>query len=102
MTGAELIAQERQRQIEVEGWTPEHDDEHKDGALLSAAICYAIAAGVRGGTGVVLTMPPMTWVWPFDREWWKPGGSLIRMLVKTGALLAAEIDRLQRAEAASK
>jgi hypothetical protein len=25
MTGAERIAAERQRQIEVEGWTPEHD-----------------------------------------------------------------------------
>src|SRR6516162_7451434 len=29
VTGAELIAVERQRQINREGWTPEHDDEHK-------------------------------------------------------------------------
>ena len=30
-TGAELIAAERRRQIEDEGWTPEHDVEHADG-----------------------------------------------------------------------
>ena len=28
MTGNELIAAERKRQIEVEGWSPEHDDGH--------------------------------------------------------------------------
>lgn len=28
MSGAERIAVERRRQIEAEGWTPEHDDEH--------------------------------------------------------------------------
>ena len=44
-TGIELITAERQRQIEVEGWTPD----------------------------------------------------LIRNLIKAGALIAAEIDRLQRA-----
>jgi hypothetical protein len=40
-TGIELIAEERKRQIEVEGWTAEHDDEHTDGELALAAVCYA-------------------------------------------------------------
>lgn len=29
-TAMELIAEERQRQIEKEGFSPEHDDEHSD------------------------------------------------------------------------
>jgi len=28
LSGCELIAQERERQITQEGWTPEHDDKH--------------------------------------------------------------------------
>lgn len=35
-TGIELIAEERQRQIEVEGWTPEYDDvANNDGQELT-------------------------------------------------------------------
>ena len=39
-TGVELIAAERQRQIEVEGWTVEHDAEHKEGEISMAAGSY--------------------------------------------------------------
>lgn len=39
-TGIELIAEERQRQIEKEGWTPEHDSEHDNMELSGAAGCY--------------------------------------------------------------
>ncbi len=41
MNGAERIAAERKRQIEVEGWTPEHDRQHSSGDLARAASCYA-------------------------------------------------------------
>jgi hypothetical protein len=34
--------------------------------------------------------------WPWDQDWWKPSPDPIRNLVKAGALIAAEIDRLQR------
>ena len=86
MTGLELIAAERQRQIDVEGWTPEHDAEHSNGELIQAAACYALSAdGFRG-------VPTL---WPFARQWWKPSNP-IRDLAKAGALIAAEIDRLQR------
>lgn len=34
--------------------------------------------------------------WPWDASWWKPSPDPIANLVKAGALIAAEIDRLQR------
>jgi hypothetical protein len=37
----EMIKEERHRQISVEGWKPNHDDEHTDGSLGDAAACYA-------------------------------------------------------------
>lgn len=85
-TGAELIAEERQRQIEQEGWTAEHDDAHNTGDLQHAAIAY-IAESIESGTGYVY--------WPWQREWWKPKDR-ISNLKRAGALIAAEIDRLNR------
>lgn len=88
MTGAELIAAERTRQIEEEGWTAEHDDDHDDQQLVAAALCYA------GEDMPPVTVPPEGW--PFEKDWWKPSETMVRNLVKAGALIAAEIDRLQR------
>ena len=40
---------------------------------------------------------PLIEYWPWDMKWWKPSDEdPIRNLVKAGALIAAEIDRLQR------
>ncbi|PHS22234.1 MAG: hypothetical protein COA84_13835 [Robiginitomaculum sp.] len=99
MNGIELILQERQRQIDVEGWSAEHDDAHNDGSLIDAAMAY-----LRNVNGYKISR----WVdflrqrthvpnWPetWARGWYKPE-SAIRDLVKSGALIAAEIDRLQR------
>ena len=88
-SGADRIAVERQRQIAAEGWTPEHDDAHENGELLSAAVFY-LDAGCEFDLG--LTLPP----WPWEASWWKPSDDLVRNLEKAGALIAAEIDRLQR------
>lgn len=88
MTGAELIAAERQRQIDMEGWTADHDDTHGKGELLAAGICYAHCAGQ-----FKMTSPRQ---WPWAEAWWKPTGDPVRDLTKAGALIAAEIDRLQR------
>lgn len=85
MTGAELIAQERQRQVEQEGWTPEHDARHVNGELAEAAAAYA--------TGTLS-------LWPWGLSWWKPKDR-ISNLVRAGALIAAEIDRIQAMEQAS-
>jgi hypothetical protein len=91
-SGAELIAAERQRQIEVEGWTLEHDDiAHDTGALLEAARSYLWVAAPPS-----LGRPAPPTGWPWDRASWKPSVDPIRNLVKAGALIAAEIDRLQR------
>ncbi|WP_347220307.1 hypothetical protein [Chryseobacterium sp.] len=79
------VLAERQRQISVEGWTPEHDDGHDTEELAFAASCYATADEGEA--------PPA--VWPWDWSWWKPKGRR-RNLVKAGALILAEIDRLDR------
>lgn len=87
--GVKLIAQERIRQISDEGWTPEHDAEHTQGEMARAASCYAIPPEGR------LKVPLR---WPWDLKWWKPSpDNRERELVKAGALIAAEIDRLRRA-----
>lgn len=106
MTGAELIAAERQRQIEQEGWTPDHDDDHYPGDMAMAGACYAAHAACREAiergdfepySQLEAAQQLVHRMWPWDREWWKPKGQL-RDLVRAGALIAAEIDRLQRRE----
>ena len=89
--GAQLIAAERQRQIAKEGWDFSHDDEHTDGELAQAAACYALWSRRRR-----YTYGYIPFRWPWEPEAWKPKGRL-RDLVRAGALIAAEIDRLQRA-----
>ena len=46
-TGIKLIAKERKRQIEKEGWSAEHDSQHKDGEIAIAASCYAMPHNKR-------------------------------------------------------
>ncbi len=99
--GVERIGAERLRQLGAEGWTPEHDERHANGELAAAAACYAIPpghlleGGPAGGEASARWVPEL---WPFAAEAWKPTpGNRIRELVKAGALIAAEIDRLLRA-----
>lgn len=95
-TGVELIADERERQISQEGYDAQHDDDHDCGELADAAICYALEAGSLAD-GFTLNTKSIAFLehWPFDLGWWKPSDDPIRNLVKAGALIAAEIDRLQ-------
>lgn len=84
------VLAERRRQVEAEGWTPEHDDEHARGEIALAAACYALSAvGVRGGDNAQLRF------WPWDDDWWRPSTPR-RDLIKAGALILAEIERLDR------
>lgn len=94
---ASAVLAERQRQIEVGGWTPAHDDEHTSGDMAMAAACYATASLVPEGDEVE-RLQQLLWPWP--REWWKPTGQR-RNLVLAGALILAEIERLDRLAEAS-
>lgn len=88
------IAAERCRQVEAEGWTPDHDDQHTDGAIARAAAAYAIHSTdyptIRGERSRALD-----W-WPWDLHWWKPKDRR-RDLIRAAALTVAEIERLDRA-----
>jgi hypothetical protein len=93
------VLAERRRQIQSEGWTPEHDDGHVAGELAWAAACYALngrqyhpAAAVRTGDQIAHE------TWPWALKWFKPTNQR-RDLVKAAALLLAEIERLDRAAA---
>jgi len=98
MSGIERIANERQRQIDAEGWTPEHDDQYQNNELECAAECYLWAAYEAKIDEVSSLSPPD---WPWHASWWKPSDDPIRNLEKAGALIAAEIDRLERERARS-
>jgi len=84
---------ERQRQMSVECWTPGHDDEHRRGELALAAAAYCVH-----GLDVPVSGPDL---WPWAYEWWKPKGRRSN-LVRSAALLLAEIERLDRAEIARR
>lgn len=93
-SGIEIIAAERQRQIQEEGWSAEHDDySHTQDTLAMAATRYCLPPGLRSRQiGALLAL-----LWPWAPDWWKPSpDNRIRELAKAGALIAAEIDRRQR------
>lgn len=97
-TGIELIAEERQRQIEVEGFDLEHDEEYTLDELAAAAAAYAFAPFMDDKIQKGYKTPPSP-MWPEDwlAKWWKPTPEdRIRELQKAGALIAAEIDRIQQ------
>lgn len=99
--GARDVLAERRRQVKVEGWTPEHDDEHAKGEMAEAAAAYALhASGFRDserlGTRYRIKVPHPAWPWSI--EWWKPKDPR-RDLVRAGALILAEIERLDRSRA---
>jgi len=94
------IDAERDRQLTEEKWDEEHDDQHQDGSLWKAALFYVNTA-----------LKPQIWAymnfksWPWGPEWYKPWRKLSataeidkeRCLIKAGALILAEQDRLDRA-----
>jgi len=111
MDGSELIQQERHHQIHYEGWTEEHDDHHCDGSLVWAAICYAAPQVVLReerliGVTLFSDVWPSSWATTWDKRRRLSGQVVnneelpmderIRNLVKAGALIAAEVDRLRR------
>jgi hypothetical protein len=91
------VLDERVRQVRAEGWTPEHDDGHSKGEMAFAGAVYAIGAAVsererRHHMEIKLPFP----LWPWDFRWWK-STTRRRDLVKSAALIIAEIERIDRA-----
>ncbi|MBL4768106.1 MAG: hypothetical protein JKY94_10390 [Rhodobacteraceae bacterium] len=101
------IIDERLRQENKEGWTPEHDDGHTDGSLAMAAALYATPVQLYEFGLSEFDVPQFTDPWPwkdmlhgqtFGNAWDnREKFDLRRSLVVAGALIAAEIERLDRA-----
>ncbi|EOV9459583.1 hypothetical protein ACN5YE_006181 [Pseudomonas aeruginosa] len=85
------VQAERRRQITAEGWTPEHDDLYCAAELPRAAAAYIL-------NGANDEAPA---IWPFSAKWWKPRDARSNY-VRAGALILAEIERLDRAAAPGK
>lgn len=101
--GVSIIAAERQRQVEVEGYRFAHDDQHDEGELAIAAACYAASSANSQlfidstGDGQVRESGGMVDPWPFEKELDKRlKHNRIKKLAIAGALIAAELDRLLR------
>lgn len=94
MNALKEIAAERKRQIEKEGWSFEHDDEHDDGSLAQAAAWYATRHADAPASGHARAAWPSSWAWS-----WKKPKDAHRNLIIAGALILAEIERLDRKQA---
>lgn len=88
------VLAERRRQVEVDGHFTDRDDNYSGNDLARAAACYALADGPDADSVVLDSLYRN--VWPWDACHWKPK-SRRRNLVKAGALILAEIERLDRA-----
>lgn len=86
--GCGLIAEERVRQEQQLGYEPRGDDRHTRGELREAAVSYAMAPAENDDE--ILGKR-----WPWDVTFWERESDE-RNLVKAGALIAAELDRLHR------
>ena len=85
-TGIELIEEERKRQIEAEGYTPEHDEQYTT-ELFDAACCYYAAKRMRALNPNNKKLPSS---WPWSAKFWKPShDNRVRELEKAGALFMA-------------
>lgn len=101
MQGIDLIAQERIRQIEEERFNREHDKQHNECELAWLAVSYIMphALRVKCDCGALWLITPgvMFDQTGFDQALFKRHSKgNIERLVKAGALIAAEIDRISK------
>lgn len=95
MDGVDAIRTERHRQVLDEGWRSDHDDTHDAGELARAASCYSLHSLTFTGNLETYQAAPPPDGWPWAISWWKPKNPQ-RDLIRAGALIAAEIDRVDR------
>lgn len=93
---ARSLFDERLRQMQVEGYSRLRDDIYTGGDLARAASEYA-AASATGGNEVSTVCQTPRPEWPWGGKHWKPK-SRRDCLIKAGALVIAEIERLDRLE----
>ncbi len=84
-TGIEQISEERAKQINKYGYTLYHDANYNNKQLLLAALSY-LKTAVGGEEAQMLN-------WPWEDKYFKDEG-YVENLKKAGALIAAELDRL--------
>ncbi len=85
-TAASDVIAERRRQIERENFSHRRDDNYLKKDLACAAASYALYDKKQ----------EVPWCWPWDERWWNPT-DYRQNLIKSGALLLAEIERIDRA-----
>lgn len=90
------LRDEREAHLKREVFTNERDDSYIDHSLALAAAAYAIES-----TGDQYELADSVWPESWDRSWLKSTTSR-RDLIKAGALIIAEIERLDRAEVRRK
>ncbi|MBA0419527.1 hypothetical protein D7Y22_00935 [Stenotrophomonas maltophilia] len=92
-TGIKAIASERERQLCIEGFSRDSDEQYREGELARAATAYVQLAAMDLQVGsrkhIASQEPPF--FWPWAPEWWKPVDAR-HDLVRAGALIAAQID----------
>jgi hypothetical protein len=99
-----LIEDERLRQIDGKGYDAERDDKYINGQLAAVAACFAAPVGriyqkaeFPYGAISFSNMWPSSWDKKRDTRPKSPtAADRIKILAKAGALVAAEMDRLQR------
>lgn len=97
-TGSERISAERVRQVVEEGWTPEHDrTKHADGSLTDAAAVLLLDY-IEAPEAVYAPVSDSAPQWVFQLAAHAcnkyDGQDRYRLLEVAGALIAAELDRL--------
>jgi hypothetical protein len=101
LSGVEMITRERDRQGSRERWSNSHDDTHHRGELAIVAAIYAVsgldARVVKNPKPGVTEIAHDAWPRTWAKRWDKRGKhERLHELEIAGALIAAEIDRLQR------
>lgn len=100
--GAREVLAERQRQVTAEGWSEAHDDTHTDASMAMVAALYAaprdnLMVAVHTADSISLADPwPASWS---AKRWDKRKTHARRKrLVIAGALILAELERMDRRE----
>lgn len=89
------VLQERERQVDSEGFDTEHDDRHEDHESLAYAAGSYLAPVWKNTGAKDQGRPPLQWPW--EDAWWKPKAP-VRDAERGAALAVAYLEQLDRDE----